>query len=93
MGSFDEAGTATSARETVVDKFEPGASEVSNFDQTATKERMILHVRLDPRGTPSPPDTLPHGYPGLTQRPDPDCPGSGSYKSPIRTFEPLFAHR
>jgi hypothetical protein len=55
MGSFDEAGTATSARETVVDKFEPGASEVSNFDQTATKERMILHVRLDPRGTPSPP--------------------------------------
>ena len=32
------------------------ASEVSNFDQTATKERMILHVRL-PERHPHPPDT------------------------------------
>jgi hypothetical protein len=41
----------------VVDKFEPPV-KVSNFDQTATKERMILHVR--PAGAASPsPDTPP----------------------------------
>ena len=35
MGSFDEAGTATSAGETVVDKLSR-ASEVINFDQSPT---------------------------------------------------------
>jgi len=49
----------TSVRETVVDNFEPG-SEVSNFDQTATEKRMILHVR-PPERLPHPPTPLPPG--------------------------------
>ena len=42
----------------VVDKFEP---QVSNFDQTATKERMILHGTSAGAASPSPPDTPPPG--------------------------------
>jgi hypothetical protein len=37
-----------------VDKFEP-PSEVSNFDQTATKKRIILQVRPAGAAAPSPP--------------------------------------
>jgi hypothetical protein len=44
----------------VVDKFEP-PSEVSNFDQTATKKRIILHVRPAGAAAPSPPTPPPPG--------------------------------
>jgi hypothetical protein len=40
------------------------ASEVSNFEQTATKERMILDVRPPEQHPPSP-DTPPPGFTAL----------------------------